>query len=148
MWYNTKKNQKSLDLAENSCITTIPKRNSPPSPEHSNKRKLHRQVKRSVCADREAWWTKKTGEMETANNSGNIRRLFQLIRSTGPRRPTVSETIKDHQGVLISKKERLDRRADHFEEQFNWPAAAVSPGAQSMTEPWTVKLDPLRLGST
>ena len=96
-----------------------------------------------MCADREAWWIKKTEEMEAANNPGNIRRLFQLIRSTGPRRPTVSETIKDHQGILISeKKERLDRWADHFEEQFNWPAAAVSPGAQSTTEPWTVKLDP------
>ena len=83
-------------------------------------------MKRSICADREAWWIKKAEKMEATNNAGNVRRLFQLIRTTGPRKPTVNETIKDRQGILISNKEvRLDRWGEHFEEQFNLPRAAV-----------------------
>ena len=59
----------------------------------------------------------KAEEMEAANNAGNLRRLFQLIRTIGLRKLTVSETIIDGQGVLSSNKEkRLDRWAEHFEE--------------------------------
>ncbi|GAA52799.1 kinesin family member 3/17 [Clonorchis sinensis] len=47
-------------------------------------------VKLSIRADREAWWTRKA-EMEDAKNAGNVRKLFHLIRSTGPRKPLVIE---------------------------------------------------------
>ena len=72
-----------------------------------------------------------------------VRRIFQLIHITGPRKPTVSETIRDQQGVLISNKEkRLDRWAEHFEEQFNLPHASVQSDAQPTTESLTVNLNP------
>ncbi|GAA49448.1 ATP-binding cassette transporter [Clonorchis sinensis] len=51
----------------------------------------------------------KAKEMEETQKAGNARRLFQLIRATGPRKPPVSETIKDRNGTTISnKEERLD----------------------------------------
>jgi hypothetical protein len=107
------------------------------------RRIIRRQVKMSVRADREAWWTKKAEEMEEAKNAGNVRRLFQLIRATGPRKPMVSETIKNHNGSLISNKsERLDRWAEHFEQQFNWPPAVFHPECRSVTETWSVNIEP------
>ncbi|GAA56396.1 hypothetical protein CLF_110807 [Clonorchis sinensis] len=66
--------------------------------------------------------------MEDAKNAGNVRRLFHLIRSTGPRKPLVSETIRDQNGSLIcNKAERLDRWAQYFEQQFSWPPATSNP---------------------
>ncbi|GAA53500.1 craniofacial development protein 2 [Clonorchis sinensis] len=68
------------------------RRNIPASPEHNLVRRIiRRQVRVSVKADREVWWTQKAKEMEEAQKSGNTRRLFQLIRATGPRKPPVSE---------------------------------------------------------
>ena len=81
--------------------------------------------------------------MEAANNAGNVRRLFQLIRATGPQKSSVSETIKDKLGTIITnKEERLDRWAEYFEEQFNWSPSTGSLDLQTMAEPWAVNLDP------
>ena len=61
--------------------------------------------------------------MGKAFASGNSRALFQHIRSTGPKRPGVNETITEKDGSSIhSTKHRLKRWADYFKEQFNWPA--------------------------
>ncbi|GAA47914.1 ATP-binding cassette transporter [Clonorchis sinensis] len=82
------------------------RRNIPAGPEHNLVRRIiRRQVKASVKADREVWWTQKAREMEEAQKSGNARRVFQLIRATGPRKTPVRETIKDRNGVTISNKE-------------------------------------------
>ncbi|GAA57075.1 sin3 histone deacetylase corepressor complex component SDS3, partial [Clonorchis sinensis] len=78
---------------------------------YSNSERLFA-VKLSVRADREAWWTRKAEEMEDAKNAGNVRKLFHLIRSIGPRKPLASEIIRDQNGSLIyNKAERLDRWA-------------------------------------
>ena len=77
-------------------------------------------MKHSIFEDREAWWTKKAEEMEATNNAGNVRKFFQLNRTTGPHKRTVSETNEDRQGMLISNKEKqLDQWVKHFEEQLN-----------------------------
>ncbi|GAA48298.1 ATP-binding cassette transporter [Clonorchis sinensis] len=77
------------------------------------RRIIRSQVQVSVQADREVWWTQKAKEMEEAQKSGNARRLFQMIGATGPRKPPVSETIKDRIGLTIwNKEERLDRWAE------------------------------------
>ncbi|GAA48171.1 craniofacial development protein 2 [Clonorchis sinensis] len=93
-------------------------RNIPAGPGHNLVRGIiRRQVIVSVRADREAWWTQKAKEMEEAQKTGNARRLFQLIRATGPRKPPVSETIKHQNGTTISNKETsLDRWAEYFEQ--------------------------------
>ena len=45
------------------------------------RRQVRKQLKRSLLVDRETWLVKKATEMEIAHKSGNIRGLFQLIRS-------------------------------------------------------------------
>ncbi|GAA53681.1 zinc finger protein 341 [Clonorchis sinensis] len=120
------------------------RRNIPAGPEHNLVRRIiRRQVKVSVKADREVWWTQKAKEMEEAQKSGNARRLFQLIRATGPRKPPVSETIKDRNGVTISnKEERLDRWAEYFEQQLSWPPAGAHLEPTGDVEPWAVNVEP------
>ncbi|GAA53774.1 ATP-binding cassette transporter, partial [Clonorchis sinensis] len=115
------------------------RRQIPPGRHHNSTRRIiRRQVKLSVRADREAWWTRKAQEMEDAKNAGNVRRLFHLIRSTGPRKPLVSETIRDQNGSLIcNKAERLDRWAQYFEQQFSWPPATSNQETWPSTESWT-----------
>ncbi|GAA54754.1 ATP-binding cassette transporter [Clonorchis sinensis] len=84
-----------------------------------NEKRQRRQMTVCVQADCEVWWTQNAKEMEEAQKSGNARRLFQLIRATGPRKPPVSETIKDRNGVNISnKEERLEQWAEYLEQQY------------------------------
>ncbi|KER30225.1 LOW QUALITY PROTEIN: hypothetical protein T265_13208 [Opisthorchis viverrini] len=64
--------------------------------------------------------------MEDAQKAGNARRLFQLIRAAGTRKPPVSETIKHQNGTTISsKEERLDRWAEYFEQQLSCSPAGT-----------------------
>ena len=71
---------------------------------NGNRRKINHQVKCSIRAEHEAWKTKKAKNMEAVKNAVNVRTLFQIIRTTGSRKLTVRETIKDRQGILISNK--------------------------------------------
>ncbi|CAH8584139.1 unnamed protein product [Dicrocoelium dendriticum] len=105
---------------------------------------IRRELKRSLRADKEAWWTSRAQEMKEAGEVGNYRKLFQLISTTGPRKPGVSETIRDSAGVLIHNKERrMARWVEHFQDQFSWPPAPRHLPTQVMQdEPWTVSLEP------
>ena len=88
---------------------------------------------------------KKAEDMEAEINSGNVRRLFQPIRATGFRRPTVNESIKDQQGVLISSKgKRLERWMEHIENQFSFPPTAVQANVHPTPEPCLVSYNPLQ----
>ena len=85
----------------------------------------------------------KVKEMEAAYNAGNSRRLFQLIRSTAPQKPSVSETIKGRTGIVITNQsERMDRWADHFEQQFGWPSAPSSDDVVGSSVQWDVEVKP------
>ncbi|GAA56844.1 ATP-binding cassette transporter [Clonorchis sinensis] len=68
------------------ALTTTARPRSPPGREYNTaRRSVRRQVKRSICTDREVWWVQKPEKMEEARNSGNISKLFRLIRATGPK---------------------------------------------------------------
>ncbi|CAH8546808.1 unnamed protein product [Dicrocoelium dendriticum] len=70
---------------------------------NERRRSANQMLKQTLRKDRERWWPERVLEMETAALSGNTRRLFQLIRSTGLRNPGVREVIcevihrSDHQ---------------------------------------------------
>ncbi|GAA53780.1 transmembrane and TPR repeat-containing protein 3 [Clonorchis sinensis] len=129
-----------LDLQMGSDVKTVSlletRRQIPPGRHHNSTRRIIRcQVKLSVRADREAWWTRKAEEMEDAKNAGNVRKLFHLIRSIGPRKPLASEIIRDQNGSLIcSKAEGLDRWTQYFEQQFSRPPATFNPESWPSTE--------------
>ncbi|GAA52780.1 ATP-binding cassette transporter, partial [Clonorchis sinensis] len=73
----------------------------------------------------------------------NARRSLQLIRTTGPGNPSVSETIKDRNGMaILNKEERLDRWAEYFEQQLSWPPVATRLELKGDVELWTVNVEP------
>ncbi|KER24300.1 hypothetical protein T265_07987 [Opisthorchis viverrini] len=51
------------------------------------RKSLKCQIAKSLRKDRELWWTSEAREMEKAFATGESRALYQLIRSTGPRKP-------------------------------------------------------------
>ncbi|CAH8607928.1 unnamed protein product [Dicrocoelium dendriticum] len=70
--------EKLLNLLES-------RRNLPTGSEHNvTSRTIRRELKRSLRAGKEAWWTIRAQEMEEAGAVGNYRKLFQLIRTAGP----------------------------------------------------------------
>ncbi|GAA50742.1 ATP-binding cassette transporter, partial [Clonorchis sinensis] len=82
------------------------RRRIPASPEHNPVRGFIRcQVKMSVQADREVWWTQKAQEMEEAQKAGNARRLFHLLRDDEIMRRTLEGL--QNPGVQIASDENL-----------------------------------------
>ena len=86
---------------------------------------------------------KTAAEMEIAHKSGNIRGLFQLIRSLGRRPTPVSETIGQMDGTRIhNQARRMDHWAEHFEAQFSWATVTNSPNLPNVTNTWNLNLHP------
>ena len=81
--------------------------------------------------------------MEHAAATGNSRKLFHLIRTTGRKTLGVSETICETDGSTIhNQQRRLARWAEHFKAQFCWPPALAHPSPVSVHVPWSVSTDP------
>ncbi|CAH8463306.1 unnamed protein product [Dicrocoelium dendriticum] len=110
---------------------------------NERRRSANRLLKQSLRKDRETWWSERALEMETAALSGNTRRLFQLIRSTGLRKPGVSEVICEvDESPITNQQRRMDRWAEHFHSQFNWPPPSISTCSTPCCPPWLVPLNP------
>ncbi|CAH8620282.1 unnamed protein product [Schistosoma intercalatum] len=112
--------------------------------EHNEERsQIKHKLIRSLRSDRKQWWVAKTREMEKAAAIGNCRQLFRLVRETGIRKPTVSETVSEKDGHIIhSQSRRLDRWAENFRDQFNWPSATLRFPTISSQPEWQVNLGP------
>ena len=77
--------------------------------------------------------------LEQAAAAGNSRKLFQLIRASGRKKPSVSETIREANGDLIhNMQRRLGRWAEHFQQQFNCPPAIIPPTSNDHICVWAV----------
>ena len=131
MWVGTNKNQKSLHLAENSCITTIPMKNSPPPPEQLKQKKISspgkaqcvQNVRRGEPRKLRKW------KLQTIQvTSGGYSSSSDLLALDDRLSMERSKIIK----VYWSQRRR-NSSTDHFEEQFKWPSAAVLSGVQSTT---------------
>ena len=91
LWCPTR--QLELWISQNSLNLIHQRRELPPSSSSTIKRRqMCRQIRRSLRLDRENWWIQKAEEMETAIASGNIGKLFDLIRKTGEKKAKVSGT--------------------------------------------------------
>ncbi|MGL5231889.1 MAG: reverse transcriptase domain-containing protein, partial [Fusobacteriaceae bacterium] len=85
------------------------------------RRQLKNKLTRRLRLDREKSLIKKSKEMEKAFATGNSRILFSLARINSHAN-FVSETIVEKDGTPIyNQARRIDRWAEHFEEQFSWP---------------------------
>jgi hypothetical protein len=116
------------------------RRTIPPDHNQKQKRQLIRhQLCRSLKNDREIWWNRQANEMESAWATGDSRRLFQLIRSVGTGKATVSETICEIDGTPITNLlRRMHRWVEHFQSQFNWPNTVTSTPQPVEVTPWSV----------
>ncbi|XP_005853141.1 PREDICTED: uncharacterized protein LOC102257229, partial [Myotis brandtii] len=120
------------------------RRNIPSGSEYNSIRKItNAELKAHLRQDREAWWEQRATELEQAAMCGNHRKLFQLIRATGGKMPAVSETICEVDGAPIHNlQRRLERWAEHFEQQFNWPSAPLTLSSSTQNVPWSVDVSP------
>jgi hypothetical protein len=83
----------------------------------------------------------KAQEMEMAFATGNSRTLFRLIRKLNQKKSGVSEIINEKDGSLIhSQQRRLERWAEHFEEQFSLAPATHTLDAPREKE-WNVNTE-------
>ncbi|VDP82839.1 unnamed protein product, partial [Schistosoma curassoni] len=89
------------------------------------------------------WRATKAKEMEKAAAIRNTRQLYRLIKETGINKSSVSEIISEKDDALTcSQSRRLERWAEHFREQFNWPSATLQlPSIPSQRE-WNIELGP------
>ncbi|CAH8608197.1 unnamed protein product [Dicrocoelium dendriticum] len=116
---------------------------------NERRRSANRMLNQSLRKDLETWWSERALEMETAALSGNTRRVFQLIRSSGLRNPGVSEVICEvDESPITNQQRRMDRWAENFHSQFNWPPPFISTCCTLCCPPWLVPLNPLPRDST
>ncbi|KAK4468373.1 hypothetical protein MN116_000167 [Schistosoma mekongi] len=107
------------------------------------RRQLKRRLTKSLRKDREQWWATKAKAIEASAATGNSRQLFRLIKDTGIKKSAVSEIISEKDGSLIySQSRRLERWAEHFQEQFNWPPATLSLPTISKLPEWKTDTGP------
>ncbi|CAH8658448.1 unnamed protein product [Schistosoma rodhaini] len=116
----------------------------PSGSEHDEERKeIRSRLTKSLRNDREQWWATKAKEMEKAAAVGNTRQLFRLIKETGIKKSSVSETISEKDGTLIcSQPKRLERWAEHFKEQFSWPSATAQLPTIPRKPEWNIEVGP------
>ncbi|CAH8442066.1 unnamed protein product [Schistosoma haematobium] len=107
------------------------------------RQQIRSRLRKSLRNDREQWWAMKAKEMEKAATIGNTRQLYRLIKETGINKSSVSEIISEKDDTLIcSQSRRLERWAEHFREQFNWPSATLQlPSIPRQCE-WTIEVGP------
>ncbi|KAK4474221.1 hypothetical protein MN116_000067 [Schistosoma mekongi] len=107
------------------------------------RRVIRHKLTKSLRNDHEQWWVTKAKEMEKAAAIGNTRQLFKLIKETGVKKSSVSETISEKDETLItSQSRRLERWAEHFKEQFSWPTATLKLPTILKQPEWKVNLGP------
>ncbi|VDP43734.1 unnamed protein product [Schistosoma margrebowiei] len=125
-WYGNHKVRENNWISAASTVLIDARKLIPSDSEHNEERsQLKRKVTRSLHNDREQWWVAKAREVGKAAAIGNSKQLFRLVKETGIRNPTVSETISEKDGhTTHSQSRRLDRWAEHFRDQFNWPSAS------------------------
>ena len=128
---------KSMDLLEKRRQIPLDKKH------RASRKRINRELKRSFKLDRESWWNHKAEEMEIAHASGNVSKLFKIIRSTGAKKIAVSENVLSKSGdALLNKSDKLGRWAEHFQEQFSWPESAGPLGTSSVESSWDIDLTP------
>ena len=80
---------------------------------------MSRQIRRGLRLDHENWWIQKA-EVEMAIASGNIGKLFDLIRKTGGKKGKLGGTIEETDGSLIvNQNRRMEKWAEFYKDQFS-----------------------------
>ena len=104
---------------------------------HSNSYKhLRREATRSARADRNQYWSTVATDMETAANTGNVGRLFRLLRLASQRNYSQQTILRSSSGQPIRDLNgKLTRWLEHFSQLHEQPGTRppITPIAQSTT---------------
>lgn len=101
---------------------------------------LMRQLMRNLQNDREQWRIVKCKEMKRAAAIGNGCNLYRLITNTGFQQPSMSEMIKESDGIRSHSQDcRLAPWREHLRNQFSWPMATMGLPLVPVVEP--IQLD-------
>ncbi|MEM1223986.1 MAG: reverse transcriptase domain-containing protein, partial [Verrucomicrobiota bacterium] len=89
---------------------------------HAMKKQARAEIRTAIQSDRDAYWTSIAEEMEKANRVGDIKRLYDLLKTASLTKKVTTHVVKDRNGVEIkSKSEALNRWSEHFEKLLNRP---------------------------
>lgn len=116
-----KRKQKKQEI--NVCRTRASK--SAAQAEYSE---CHKEVKRNIKKDKQAYFEDIADKAEQAAYQGNLKELYESTRKLSGKYSRPERPIKDKQGQTISDSElQMERWAEHFEELLNRPAPINHP---------------------
>ena len=85
-------------------------------------RQLDREVKQSAKADKARWLDGKAKEMENAANSGQHRKLYQVVKEVTGKKSVTPPTMKGRDGIPLKEESEVKERwASYFQELLNRP---------------------------
>ncbi|PVD26786.1 hypothetical protein C0Q70_14464 [Pomacea canaliculata] len=103
----------------------------------------NRQVKRSAREDKRRFTHELTEEAETAATQGNMKRLYEIIRTLSGKSVNSNKPVKDKNGKTITNDaEQRDRWMEHFEEMLNRPHPPSLPDIPPATAQLHVNTSP------
>lgn len=131
-------NQKIMGAAE-SCLTRrrrskkkwissgtmdlVRAKNRIPTASHARRKAITKAIDQHLQEDHENYWSSVATSMEQANNVGDSKKLFRLIKESLGKSSTVSDVLRDHSGNNITvTSEKLDHWKEYFENLLNRPA--------------------------
>lgn len=84
--------------------------------------------------------------MENTAVKCNRRQLFRFLEEAGIKNTTVNETISEKDGTITHfQSMKLNRRAEHFREQFNCPSTTPQLPTISSQSEWWIDVSPSTL---
>ena len=86
------------------------------------RRRLAQKIRRSSRRDEESFWSKTADILQKPFSSGDAKTLFGTIKSVMGNGASITETLLDENGTLLSDKDAcLKQFTTHFQEQLNNP---------------------------
>ncbi|CAI2727142.1 unnamed protein product [Schistosoma spindalis] len=73
---------------------------------------------------------------------GNTRQLYRLIKETGIKKSSVSQTISEKTTLICPQSRRLERWAEHFRKQFSWSLATLQLPSIARQCEWNIEVSP------
>ena len=80
-----------------------------------SKKKISKEIKSSIRKDRKSYYEKIVDDLTAADECGNARQMFNAVKRLTSARPSRCNTVKDHEGKLITDyKLKIEAWAAHF----------------------------------
>ena len=93
----------------------------------SKKAELRKTIKKAVRKDKTMYFDTLAQEMIDADETGNLRKVYSVVKQLAGKRSAISETVKSADGHPVKDaKQRIEEWAKHFEKLLNRPPPATA----------------------